>query len=240
MKKYKKIALITIISVPILILLVIFAIFHYGYKDAVGRDVYKHYGKNNEIIIGYTEDNLSIIINGETRENKIYYLFENEEYLYLINKWNRFTVVSLSFLIVEIQTEDLSKMPDVHQKVFLNRSQFEELRRYDEKKKQNAVEIGDGTLFIRVLDELYLYTEKNYASNKSTKVIETGIEKFKVKDNYIYLIDVFEEYFVADILTYTVVLHEDDLSKMEEEYKVVFQNENGFATKDDVKKRFDW
>ena len=226
--------IITIVLVPILILVGVLGFFYFGFKNAKGIDTYQRYGKDSELIIAYTSDNLSMSLHGETRETKICYFYETDDYLYFINKWSRYTVVSLSLLKVTFQTEDIMKIPEHHREVFSNRSKFEDLRSYDRKENRDAIEFGDGTIFIYMSESLYLYSEKAYESNYQRKMIEESIDRYKVLGSYLYLVGENGGYYIVNFDTYEIILNESDTERMTTEDKLIFENTDDFIAKEEA------
>lgn len=119
-----------------------------GLDDVGGKDTLLHFGKDGEVRIELDYDGASLMLNNEKIENKIYYYNVVEPYLYVINKWGRYTVVDISKYELIEQTYKYDTISEEYGTAFESLNAFKDLRYRDNKPKKAAIEFGDGTLFL--------------------------------------------------------------------------------------------
>ena len=206
------------------------------------------FGENNEVELVKTDnDSVSLIVfrNGEvnplfenefynkydvTTEIKVYYYKYETPYLYVINKWGRYTVIDVSSKNIVSRAETLSELPKEYMDKFTEINSFIDISDIDDIPKESSIEFGNGTIYIINVKGINLV--KNEKLNNSIfkyPAIIRKAQKYFALGNYLYVIDDEEKCYVINILEYTMLIERYSKSEIPEAYKSVFEDEEIFA-----------
>ncbi len=164
-------------------------------------------------------------------EVKIYEYEYQEPYIYTVNKWGRYTVANTQTAQVVAQTYVLTELPEEHQQVFINGLK-EDVSYWDDKPKGQAIEFGDGTIYIEFWSgSMLIYSEiqNDLEYRNFWPMLDNSIIFYKHKGNHIYAIGDSMSYIVIDTDTYEVLLEEKVPAKISDTYKSEFRDLSAFS-----------
>ena len=157
-------------------------------------------------------------------EVKIYSYEYCKPYLYTVNKWGRYTVADTQTAEVIVQTYDVTELPEEHQKNFESGLK-EDISYLDDKPKNQAIEFGDGTIFVDFMSgTMFAYSEaqNDHKYRGYSPMSCSPIVFYKYKGDLLFSIGKDMSYIVIDTHTYDILLEERDPGRISETYKSEF------------------
>lgn len=164
--KIKKLNIL--LSIALLILIIIIWVTAYiKFAEGLFSDMRSNieFGRNKNVVI-WADDDVYLDIestNNSFREYKIYYYREYENYLYVINKWKRYTVINLDNTEVVINTENFDSIPQKFKDIFNELDSFEDISKWNGNigDYSGVVAFGDQTIYLKAENnKLWCFSEK--------------------------------------------------------------------------------
>lgn len=99
----------------------------------------------------------------------------------------------------------------------------------DETYNKNIISFGNGTIYLDVIspDTTRLYTQKTEDGSHFEEIGSLPIKKYKMINDFLYLIDENNSYIVVDFNAYVVLYECEEIEELPEEHQIVF-NDGGF------------
>lgn len=170
-----------------------------------------------------------------TTETKVYYYKKDGIYLYTINKWGRHTVIDTDSNSIVARTYNIEDMPDKHRDIFKDINSFIDISYVDKYPKNNSIEFGDGTIYIKDIGQrgyYIIFNEKEHIYIDGDKSIMHDVIKYKQDGSLLYAVDDDCSLIILDVDSYNI-LYSGNSGELPEEYKTVFEEESGFIILDD-------
>ena len=192
-------------------------------EDSVNLNVFRN-GKVNPLLKNNLYNRFDT-----TTENKVYYYKYEDPYLYVVNKWGRCTIINVNNKNIIARAEEMEELPEEYREAFMDINSFVDISYIDNIPKENAIEFADGTIYIKNIGGInFIYNEKYQMDILYNIWILARLVKYTIIDNYLYFVDINEEYSIINLTNYSVLYQQCKIEEIPEKYRSIFQDDNLF------------